>query len=1130
MERLKDNLLLQFSLFSIVIMGGLAVIIMLFLDTRLGDAFSLLNDHQTAMSSGISINHTDSFSVHNLSRDVQELRWMTFGVLSCTFAVLYLGLIMIVRRGWKTIIQQRSIMNASNLQSAFLAEIGRIISSSVAIQDVYDRVADEVHKLIPFDRVVISLVDMEHDTFSPAYTTGPEVEGLVVGHIVPMAGSITGEVVRGKKPVLLRPGVDVEWLDRFPAYAQTTGSVIAAPLISQNQAVGSLQMDCIDHEYTERDLALLVSVGNQIAGAVANAQYYEAHIRTEKREHAVAEENKTLANIGRIISSSLDIDDVYAKVTEEARKIIRFDRMSVSFVDFDNAEAIQRYTNGVDIPGRGRGDRIPLVGALAGEVALTGLSQMFEAGSEEEVLNRFPLLLPAFQSGLRSFITVPLVDRDLVTGVFQIRSTEIGAYEQKDILLVERIVAQISGGIANAQQYEKTRKAEEAERLRSEQLGGLLEVARVLNQSGSFGSKVSKVLVELARIGDANSAALRVPTDEGLRRIGCTGIQMADTALLSYQGNIPALVYEKKDMLVINDCPSHPLVTARYVQRGVKSLLAAPIVSQESIVGIVVVNSYEDNHFTPERVSLLLGIINGLGSLLETARLEDQRARAEQDLKESDSQFRQIAENMREAVFLVDHQDNKILYKNDAYEKIWGQTCEALYDNAMIWVDAIHPEDRPKVDAAFINQQSTGEFEEEFRIIWPDGTIRWIFDRAFPILNEAGEVYRLVGIVEDITVRKETEERLRESARLASIGELAAGVAHEINNPLTGVLGYSEMVLSRDIPEEISGEIQTIYQEALRAAKIVQNLLFFARRQDTEKQYLDLNSVLVRALEMKSYDFKVGNIKVVSQLSPKIPKTMLDEHQLVQVFLNILTNAEQAIHQATGNGQISVYTVNSDDAIEITIKDDGPEIPPEVLNRIFEPFFTTKEVGQGTGLGLSISYGIIKQHGGDIWAECVAGEGTTFHICLPVAAPEELAVLQVPAVASTERTTKHILVVDDEPQIRNLLGRYLESERYTVDLADDGHEAWRKLASIDYDCILLDLKMPGMGGPELYKLIQDISEPLASKIVFVTGDTVGPATQEFLSETNNPVVAKPFRMAELLQTIHELWERIPAAV
>ena len=777
-----------------------------------------------------------------------------------------------------------------------------------------------------------------------------------------------------------------------------------------------------------------------------------------------------------------------------------------------------------------RGDRTPLAGALAGEVALTRSSIVFEAESEEQVRDRFPLLMPAFRSGLRSFISVPLVERDNVTGVFQIRSSEIGVYGPRELAITERIGNQIAGAIANAELYKQARQAEEAERQRSFELDGLLTVSNILAQPGNLHDKASHVVAELARIANAESAAFRVPDEGGLRRIGAKGPQPRETTLVPYQGNIPAITYREKAMLVVNDYPEHPLATADGVRRGIKSLLAVPIVSAKSVVGVIIVNSLELNHFTTERVNLILGITNGLGSLLETARLEDEGARAEQELRESERRFRQISENTREAVFLIDHQDYKVLYMNAAYEEIWGQPREAIYENPMIWIDTIHPDDRPRVDEAFKTQQITGEFEEEFRILRPDGTTRWILDRAFPILDESGEVYRLVGIAEDITERKRTEERLHETSRLASIGELAAGVAHEINNPLTSVQGFSEMVLTKNLPEEVSGDIQTIYDEAQRAARIVQNLLFFARRRTAEKQYLDLNSVLTRSLEMKSYDFKVSNVDVFTDLSLGDRTSMIDEHQILQVFLNILTNAEQAMYQATGRGQIDVRAVSTAHCIEITIKDNGPGIPEEVLNRIFEPFFTTKDVGQGTGLGLSISYGIIKQHGGDIWVESLEGEGTTFHITLPVTGPDELEISDTTTLASPERTTRHILVVDDEPMIRNLLGKYLESERYTVDLAEDGREAWRKMGAMDYDCILLDLKMPGMSGPELYALIQEISEPLAAKIVFVTGDTVSPATRDFISKTGNPVVAKPFPMAEILKTINELWDSMPAGV
>ncbi|MEE3141248.1 MAG: ATP-binding protein [Chloroflexota bacterium] len=374
---------------------------------------------------------------------------------------------------------------------------------------------------------------------------------------------------------------------------------------------------------------------------------------------------------------------------------------------------------------------------------------------------------------------------------------------------------------------------------------------------------------------------------------------------------------------------------------------------------------------------------------------------------------------------------------------------------------------------------------------------------------------------------KRTEERMNETARLASIGELAAGVAHEINNPLTSVLGYSEMLMRSDILEQFRKDVETISVEAQRAAKIVKNLLFFARKSGTEKQYTDPNGIVNRALEMKSYDFKVNNISVTSQLSPEIPKTMIDEHQLVQVFLNILTNAEQVMQKFEGKGQIDFYTTASNDAIEITIRNHGPGMTPDELSRIFEPFFTTKEVGQGTRLGLIISYGIIKEHGGDIRVESDEGEGTSFYITLPVVVPEEANGNLATTSLDIDRTTKHLLVVDDEPHIRDLLREYLEMERYMVDLAADGQEAWRKLANMDYNCVILDLKMPGMSRPELYHRMQSMSESLASKVVFISGDTVSPDTREFVSQTGNPLLTKPFNLEEMLQTVQNLWDRMP---
>jgi two-component system NtrC family sensor kinase len=249
---------------------------------------------------------------------------------------------------------------------------------------------------------------------------------------------------------------------------------------------------------------------------------------------------------------------------------------------------------------------------------------------------------------------------------------------------------------------------------------------------------------------------------------------------------------------------------------------------------------------------------------------------------------------------------------------------------------------------------------------------------------------------------------------------------------------------------------------------------------------------------------------------------------MVQVVLNILTNAEQAMVASHGKGRLRVQAFTQGNKIRISISDDGPGIPPESLKRVFEPFFTTKEVGQGTGLGLSICYGLVQQHGGHLWVESFPGNGTTFHIEIPIVGPE--ANLETPENKTTQSAgrsanrlaTKHLMVVDDEPDIRDLLARSLELERYTVDLAENGKEAWRKLQGRPYDCIVMDLKMSEMSGSELYRLMEESLPELAHKVIFMTGDTMSPDTHAFISTVDNLTLAKPFDMKELQLQIRTL--------
>ena len=369
---------------------------------------------------------------------------------------------------------------------------------------------------------------------------------------------------------------------------------------------------------------------------------------------------------------------------------------------------------------------------------------------------------------------------------------------------------------------------------------------------------------------------------------------------------------------------------------------------------------------------------------------------------------------------------------------------------------------------------------------------------------------------------KEMECHILESSRLASIGKLAAGMAHEINNPLTTVLGLSQLLMAKNLPESISQDLTIISSEAQRAAKIVKNLLLFARKTDPEMQYLDVASVLRRAQELKSSNFKAHNITVINDIPPTLPQTMVDEQQLIQVFINILTNAEQECFESHRGGQLYLKANSSPDWIKVSISDDGPGIPPENFDVIFEPFYSTKDVGKGTGLGLSICYGIIRQHGGELWAESEPGNGATFHVQIPIV--DEEGRTPAPGLEIVPPISKHLLVVDDEPHIGNLLVRSLEMEHYTVDLADGGEDAVRKLTSMDYDCILLDLKMPGMSGMELFRHIEASDQKAAEKVIFITGDTSDAQTHDFITGLKNPVVLKPFQLDDICRQVQKIVE------
>lgn len=373
---------------------------------------------------------------------------------------------------------------------------------------------------------------------------------------------------------------------------------------------------------------------------------------------------------------------------------------------------------------------------------------------------------------------------------------------------------------------------------------------------------------------------------------------------------------------------------------------------------------------------------------------------------------------------------------------------------------------------------------------------------------------------------KYAHERLLQSEKMSSVGQLVSGVAHELNNPLTGIMGFAQLLLLRpDLDEAAKSQVTTIYAEAERASKIVSNLLTFARRRNAQKEPSGVNTLIERVLELRNYDLRVRNIETELALDPGLPQTLADANQLQQVFLNIIINAEQAMRTSSGGlseGTLRISTRALGPMILIAFEDSGPGMSPETVRRIFDPFFTTKDAGEGTGLGLTISYNIIEEHGGRIWAESEAGRGTTFYIELPALAGAAPAPKRAPdaehsAAPAAER--RRILVVDDEESIQKLLTGVLEMDGHDVRLADNGRQALDLIASEPFDVVISDLRMPVMGGPDLYKHLRDSGSPLAQRLVFITGDTVAPDTRRFLQTVDNAVLSKPFRLRDVRESV-----------
>ena len=508
--------------------------------------------------------------------------------------------------------------------------------------------------------------------------------------------------------------------------------------------------------------------------------------------------------------------------------------------------------------------------------------------------------------------------------------------------------------------------------------------------------------------------------------------------------------------------------------------------------------------------------VNGeiIGTVATLRDITDPK-RAQDTLARSEARYRHLVESASDAIVTLDA-NGRFTTVNHAAEIISGYKREELVGQ---WFAPMLPDDDlPKALGHF--QQAlageTGLFETQF--YRKDGEVRFIsVTYSTPQKDE-----EVLCLIRDVTDQKMMQEQLIQSEKMSAIGQLVSGVAHELNNPLAGISAFAQLLLAeKRFPPDQRTAAETIYSEARRASRIVQNLLTFARQHKAEKVPTAINQVLDDTLELRGYELRVRGIDVRREYGDALPDTMADAHQLQQVFLNLITNAEQAMEQKEGHHhRLTVRTRRLGDAIRIEVEDTGAGIPANLIERIFNPFFTTKPTGSGTGLGLSISLGIVREHEGKIWAENVAQGGARFIVEIPISAPRSSGEhAAMPQAATIGSDSLRVLVIDDEASVRVSLQRYLARKGHQVETTASGEDALARLRGAKYDAIILDMRMPDLSGEQLFERLRSNDPSHAERVIFTTGDLVNEQMRRFLDGTGRPCVSKPFEFASFDQAL-----------